>query len=74
MERMMAMTVYDGAGGRAAPVHGVLRRAVARIVVARPRPDRRMSAHILGLDDAGFATFAADRRALECAGQGDCPL
>jgi hypothetical protein len=33
-----------------------------------------MSAHILGLDDAGFATFAADRRALERAGKGECPL
>jgi hypothetical protein len=70
----MAMTVYDGAGGRAAPVHGVLRRVVARIVVARPRPDRRVSAHMLGLDDAGVATFAANRHALDQAGQGDCPL
>jgi hypothetical protein len=74
MERIMAMTVYDGAGGRAAPAHGAVRHAVARIVVARPRPDRRVGSRLLGLDDAGFATFAADRRALEHAGQGACPL
>jgi hypothetical protein len=73
--RIMAMTVYDGAGGRAAPAHGVLRRAVARMTVARPHPaDRRSHARLLGLDDAGFATCACDRRALEQAGRGDFPL
>jgi hypothetical protein len=71
----MAMTVYDGAGGRAAPAHGVMRRAVARVVVALSRhADRRANAHVLGLDDAGVATVACDRRALERAGQGEFPL
>ncbi len=71
----MAMTVYDGAGGRAAPAHGVLRHAVARMVVGRVRSaDRRMNAHLLGLDDAGVATIASDRRALEEAGRGQFPL
>jgi hypothetical protein len=71
----MAMTVYDGAGGRAAPAHGVLRHAVARMVVARAHPaDRRARARVLGIDDAGFATLASDRRTREHAGRGDFPL
>ena len=67
----MAMTVYDGAGGRAAPAHGVLRHAVARVVVARPP---RINARLLGLDDAGIATFAADRRPVERGGHVSLPL
>ena len=67
----MPMTVYDGAGGRAAPVHGILRHAVARVVVAR---SPRVNARLLGLDDAGVATVAADRRPLQYAAQVHLPL
>jgi hypothetical protein len=70
----MAMTVYDGAGGRAAPAHGVLRHAVARAVVARRPLGRRANARLLGLDDAGIATIASDRRAREHACIGATPL
>jgi hypothetical protein len=37
-------------------------------------PRRRVNAFLLGLDDAGLATAACDRRALGEAGRGQFPL
>lgn len=74
-KRIMAMTILEGAGGRSAPAHGVLRPAVARMIVGRVhRSARRVDAGLLGLDDAALATVGSDRRALEQAGWGQFPL
>lgn len=71
----MTMTMYDGAGGRAAPVSGVTRHAMARAVVARnPRGTPRINARLFGLDDAGVATVAPDRRPIETFGGCHLPL
>jgi hypothetical protein len=48
---------------------------VARMIATRDVPPRRrVNAFLLGLDDAGLATVACDRRALEEAGRGQFPL
>ena len=71
----MTMTIFEGAGGRSAPAHGVLRPAVARVIVGRVHGSaRRVDPNLLGLDDAGVATIGSDRRALEQAGRGQFPL
>jgi len=71
----MAATTFGDVGGRAALARGVLRRAVARAVaVGEHQSRRRVNAHLLGLDDAGLATVACDRRALDEAGRGQFPL
>ena len=71
----MAVSMFDHAGGRPAPAGGVLRPRVARIASVRTSHiARRIAAGRLGLDDAGVATTACDRRALEQAGRGQFPL
>jgi len=71
----MAVPIYDHAGGRPAPAGGVMRPSVARMMSVRtPHIDRRVAGGRLGLDDAGVATTACDRRALEQAGRGQFPL
>jgi hypothetical protein len=68
-------TTFGDCGGRAGLARGVLRVAVARSIAQRELPSRRrINAFLLGLDDAGLATFAGDRRALEEAGRGPFPL
>jgi hypothetical protein len=68
------MTLGD-AGFRAAPSRSVPRPSVARLIAARDVPPRRRAnAFLLGLDDAGRATAACDRRAMEEAGRGQFPL
>ena len=71
----MAATTLGDAGGRAAPSRSGPRPAVARMIATRDVPPRRrVNAFLLGLDDAGLATVACDRRALEEAGRGQFPL
>ncbi len=68
-------TTFGDCGGRAGLARGVLRVAVARSIAQRELPSRRrINAFLLGLDDAGLATFASDRRAVEEAGRGPFPL
>jgi hypothetical protein len=71
----MAYSIFDHAGGRSAPAGGVVRPAVARLASVRaPHIDRHVGGARLGLDDAGIAITACDRRALEQAGRGQFPL
>jgi hypothetical protein len=75
MECAMAGRTFGDVGGRAGIARGVLRRAVARSIAQREMQSRRrINAYLLGLDDAGLATVACDRRAIEEAGQGRFPL
>lgn len=71
----MAHSIFDHIGGRSAPAGGVLRPVVARLASVRaPHVDRHIGGTRLGLDDAGIAITACDRRAQEQAGRGQFPL
>ena len=71
----MAAAAVGDVGGRQAPARSVFRPTVARLIATSSHhPHRHIGAHILGLDDAGFATSGCDRRALEHAGRGAFPL
>lgn len=62
-------------GSRAAPVRGVARQVLARALAVREAPPRASIApHLLGLADAGLATFGYQRAALDYAGRGRFPL
>ncbi len=67
----MTMANFGDVGGRAALPRSVFRRPVARMISMRDlQGQRRVGARLIGLDDAGFATLACDRRALERSGRG----
>jgi hypothetical protein len=71
----MAAMMLGETDVRAVPSRSVPRRFVARMIATREVPPRRrISARLLGLDDAGFATAGADRRALAEAGRGQFPI
>ena len=71
----MATAGFGDIGGRTALARSVLRRAVARAIAVRERQSRRrVNAYLLGLDDAGIATFASDRRSVDEAGRGAFPF
>lgn len=71
----MATSILSDVGCRAIPSRSITRRAVARLIAVREVPPRRrINAFLIGLDDAGIAAAACDRRALEEAGRGQFPL
>ena len=71
----MASRIAGDTGDRAAPSRGVRNWVLARSVTQRESPPRQtISAHLLGLDDAGLATFGYDRSAVDRAGRGRFPL
>jgi len=71
----MTAKMLDDTSVRVVPSRSVPRRSVARLIATRDVPPRRrLSAFLLGLDDAGLATSGCDRRALAEAGRGQFPL
>lgn len=71
----MATSILGDTGCRTIPSRSIPRRVVARMIAVREVPPRRrVNAFLLGLDDAGIAMAACDRRALEEAGRGQFPL
>jgi len=71
----MAAMMLGETDVRAVPSRSVPRRSVARLIATRDVPPRRrVSAYLLGLDDAGIAIAGADRRALVEAGRGQFPI
>jgi hypothetical protein len=72
---VMATSILSDTGCRTIPSRSIPRRVVARMIAVREVPPRRrVNAFLLGLDDAGIAMAACDRRALEEAGRGQFPL
>jgi len=71
----MATKTFGDVRSRTAPPRSILRRATAQLVAAREtRRQRRVNAHLLGLDDATLAALGYDRNVLEDAGRGVAPL
>ncbi len=71
----MAAMIMGETDVRTVPSRSVPRRSVARLIASRDVPPRRrISHHLVGLDDAGFATAGCDRRALAEAGRGQFPI
>ncbi len=67
----MAIANFGDVGGRSTLSRNVLRRQVARLIALRDlQGHRRVSPHLIGMDDAGIAMSSCDRRALERAGRG----
>ncbi len=63
---MTGLANFGDVGGRAAIARCVFRRPVARLVAHRDlQGHRRTGPFRMGLDDAGFALAACDRRAMD---------
>ncbi len=71
----MATRTFGDVRNRTAPPRSILRRAMANMIAVREaQGHRRVSAHLLGLDDASLAALGYDRKILEDAGRGFGPL
>ena len=71
----MATTTFGDVRNRTAPPRSILRRAMANMIATRgAQAQRRVSAYLLGLDDATLAALGYDRNMLEDAGRGCAPV
>ena len=71
----MATTTFGDVRNRTAPPRSILRRALARMIAAgEAQAHRKVSAYLLGLDDASLAALGYDRKVIEAAGRGPLRL